>query len=274
MTFHAFAYSLGTLLFLPGCVVWDIRNEMRKTNAHVGAVQESLTATNQRLDGVDSQLSATNQKLTGVDSQLSGTNERLTGTNERLQGTNTSLSGVEEQLALLREINSSMGKLDTHLASLRKSIGAINGMLPFLGLDDAPAEVSTPSGDQPVAAEGAAASDPGAANNATSAPTPTPKREVLVGVWVSTYPDRSRAIIVMADGKYLWSKPDAKGKSTIVERGAWSKDAGTLRLQADGAPAAAPMALMNATSKSFAVQEGGAGGAGGTGGPVWVYVKP
>ncbi len=228
---------------LPGCVVWEIRDEMRRTNAQVGAVQESLASTN--------------QKLSGVDTQLTGTNERLSGTNERLQGTNSSLSGVEEQLALLREINASMGKLDTHLASLRKSIGAINNMMPFLGLDDVPAETdAAPAADAP---EGAPAEPPKEGQPAQ------PRREVLVGVWVSAYPDRSRALIVTPDGKYLLSKPDAKGKTTVVERGAWKRGDKALTLQPDAAPPVLPIELLHATGKTFAVQDGAA---------VWVFVKP
>jgi hypothetical protein len=102
---------LADLAFLPGCVVWDIRDEMRRTNAQVGAVQESLAATNQRLDGVDT---------------------RLTGTNERLQGTNTSLTNVEEQLLQLREITSSMGKL-TCTCLRYEYLGAINNDALDLG---------------------------------------------------------------------------------------------------------------------------------------------
>lgn len=235
---------LAAVSFLPGCVVWDIRDEMRRTNAQVGAVQESLTATNQRLDGVDT---------------------RLTGTNERLQGTNTSLTTVEEQLQLLREINSSMGKLDVHLASLRKTIGAINNMMPFLDLGDAPVEE-------------AAAAEPGAEPTQTAAPaeatavtqpaetTPAPKREVLLGLWVSAYPDSSRALIIMPDGKYLHSKPDSKGKSTQTERGTWKKGEKSLTLQPDLVKIMAPpMQLVNATSRSFAVLDGE---------QVWVYTRP
>lgn len=235
---------LAAVSFLPGCVVWDIRDEMRRTNAQVGAVQESLTATNQRLDGVDT---------------------RLTGTNERLQGTNTSLTTVEEQLQLLREINSSMGKLDVHLASLRKTIGAINNMMPFLDLGDAPVEEA---GAAEPGAEPTQTADPaeGTAAPQPAETTPAPKREVLLGLWVSAYPDSSRALIIMPDGKYLHSKPDSKGKSTQTERGTWKKGEKSLTLQPDLVKIMAPpMQLVNATSRSFAVQDGE---------QVWVYTRP
>lgn len=240
---------LAALAFLPGCVVWDIRDEMRRTNAQVGAVQESLTATNQRLDGVDT---------------------RLTGTNERLQGTNTSLSTVEEQLQLLREINSSMGKLDVHLASLRKTIGAINTMMPFLDLGDAPVEeaaVAGPSAEPSAEPAQAAAPAEGTTQPAQPAESAAaPKREVLLGLWVSAYPDSSRALIIMPDGKYLHSKPDSKGKTTQTERGTWKKGEKSLTLQPDLIKIMAPpMQLMNATSRSFAVQDGE---------QVWVYTRP
>lgn len=236
---------ITALTFLPGCVVWDIRDEMRRTNAQVGAVQESLAATNQRLDGVDT---------------------RLTGTNERLQGTNTSLTTVEEQLLLLREINSSMGKLDVHLASLRKTIGAINNMMPFLDLGDAPAEEAVAAEPGAEAAQAAAPAEGTAQPAQPTESAPAPKREVLLGLWVSAYPDSSRALIIMPDGKYLHSKPDSKGKSTQTERGTWKKGEKSLTLQPDLIKIMAPpMQLMNATTRSFAVQDGE---------QVWVYTRP
>lgn len=233
---------------LPGCVVWEIRDEMRRTNAQVGAVQESLSSTNQR--------------LAGVDSQLTGTNERLSGTNERLQGTNSSLSGVEEQLALLREINASMGKLDVHLASLRRTIGAINNMMPFLDLGaDAPS--AEPGATEPAHDGDAAPADAGAVQAQAAV---QPKREVLVGLWVSAYPDAERAMVVLPDGRYILSRPDAKSKGALTERGVWKRGEGTLTLQPDLVKIASPaLPLMNATTRSFAVDEGG---------QVWVYARP
>ncbi len=223
-------------VFLPGCVVWDIRNELRQTNAHVAAVQEKLGATNDKLSGVD----------------------------DRLTGTNHSLTAVEEQLNLLRSMNQSMGRLDEHLASLRKTIGAIDSMIPFMDLGGGPLP------EEPVAsADGTAdAAQPGAAATPGSTTPPSAKRDVLHGLWVSVYPNGSRALVILPNATFVASTLDPKGdsKPPKVERGSWKRTDAGLMLQMDAAKSAATaMPLLNPSARSFAVQDKDS---------IWVFTRP
>jgi hypothetical protein len=86
---------------------------------------------------------------------------------------------------------------------------------------------------------------------------------VLLGLWVSAYPDSSRALIIVPDGKYLHSKPDSKSKSTQTERGTWKKGEKSLTLQPDLIKIMAPPMLSKPAP--FAVQDGD---------QVWVYTRP
>src|SRR5262245_13841783 len=92
---------LLAVLLMPGCVAWEIRDEMRNANTKLTDVHSSLGATNDRLDKVDNGLG-------------------------RIDATNTSLDTLHQQLALLTSIKESLARLDTHLASLRKTIGRID----------------------------------------------------------------------------------------------------------------------------------------------------
>ncbi|MCA9278531.1 MAG: hypothetical protein H6815_07715 [Phycisphaeraceae bacterium] len=113
----ALAMVSGFLLTMPGCIVWEIRDEMRKTN-------ETLTQVSETLARVQVQLDEVNGKMDQVDK----TNQILTD----MQAT-------------------SLKHLDEHLASLRKTIANIDSTIPFLSISDDPPEEETPSATPPEA---------------------------------------------------------------------------------------------------------------------------
>lgn len=92
------------LATLPGCIIQDIRDDLRGVN--------------ERLDRVDTRL-------------------------EELRVTNETLAQLENQLELLQSIDTSLKNLDVHLASLRETIGNIDSAIPFLKISgDEPADES------------------------------------------------------------------------------------------------------------------------------------
>ncbi len=207
--------ALGGVLVLPGCIAGEIRDEVKLTNQRLDMVQESL--------------------------------KKLDATNLSLTTTNTSLEVVEGQLQTLKSVDTSLVRLDGHLASLRGTIGKLDGVIPFLDLgsgDVTPTEGTSPAvGTAPVAdkpeiitsvppAEGAApgtqsqdardavASGAGVQGAAT--------REPLLGTWLTEHPGRGGVLVLLPDGRYVFSiaRENALGMiaaSNAIERGTWKR---------------------------------------------------
>ncbi|MEQ9095952.1 MAG: hypothetical protein RIE32_06785 [Phycisphaerales bacterium] len=85
---------------LPGCLAYEVRNELRQANA-------SLEDIKIKLDGVNSGL-------------------------QKLERTNTVLADLDMKLTALETTNASLSSIDAHLASLRKTLNSIDSTIPFL----------------------------------------------------------------------------------------------------------------------------------------------
>lgn len=202
---------------LPGCVVWEIRDEMRNVHAQLDEVNAELTGVNTSLESVQIQLA-----------MLEQTRDRLIQVEGGLGQTNTSLSSLEQQLQLLRSIEASLGNLDAHLLSLRKSIQGINRVVPFLNFGgdeivqtDAPARATTTA-----ASPGADPLDDD--DDAAALVRPDP----LLGVWMTVRPAGGPTLIVDRDS-YLLEEHAPDGQ-VVLRSGAWARDGNTLVLQPEG----------------------------------------
>jgi uncharacterized protein YoxC len=210
------------LTILPGCVVWEIRDELRTANAKLGEVDDSLT----KIDRTNDSIVKTNEALDHTNKIIADVEQGL----KRIDTTNSSLDGLDKQLSLLRSIESSLTRLDQHLASLRRTIGRIDSAIPFLGLggDESPepaAASATP--DETPKTDTQTPSEPKAARG---------QKEPLAGIWVSQYPDQALAIIIATEGRYVRSTRtiSSKESTTVTERGGWKReDAKTLRFSPD-----------------------------------------
>jgi hypothetical protein len=226
---------LAAMALLPGCIVQEIRDDLKGVNAKLGTVETNLNETNK---------------------MLAGANERLTGVGGGLEVTNSSLSTLDERVRLLSSIEKSMVKLDAHLASLRGTIARIDSTIPFLDLGgDAPVETAAPageSGDASVksdvaadavtgdvvqraggeAGEGAAKVSGGDAAGPGAAVAASTPRDAWVGPWVSADPRRTYTLVLMADGQYMreesYTQVGQNGQieQSRVELGAWRREGG------------------------------------------------
>jgi hypothetical protein len=209
---------VGLGLPLQGCVVWEIRDELRSANAQLGEVHESLK-----------ELEKTNQLIAEVEVGLG-----------KIDTTNASLGDVDKRLMLLQQIEMSLGRLDVHLASLRKTIGKIDHAIPFLGLggDEAmPPElaqgvgkVGVEIGAEPVkegvkegAKEGEAAK--GGAKEGAKEPAvakePVKARDPMMGTWVQRFPEQPMALVLLTDGRYIRV---VQGGKPATQRGTWARE--------------------------------------------------
>ncbi|MBL8747264.1 MAG: hypothetical protein JNK58_13025 [Phycisphaerae bacterium] len=195
-----------------GCVFREIRDEIRTSNAQLRGVEGELTSTN-------AAIGRTNEVLKDVETGLG-----------RLDATNVSLSDMQERLSLLRSIEESLRRMDVHLASLRKTISQIDSMIPFVDLGGD--VVETPVETAPAAAVVQAEGEVDAATSASSPPATasTPKRDALIGAWVSEYPDRSTALVMLEDGRYIRQVTAGAGGGTPTEAGAWKREGVWLKM--------------------------------------------
>jgi septation ring formation regulator EzrA len=107
--------------FLGGCVVFDIRNELRRVNQRLDDVNESLVRVNEQLESVDASLSDVNETLATSDQSLKSINESM------------------------EPIRISLRRIDDHLAGAREVIDAIAKVVPGLKPDTPPPAKQEPT---------------------------------------------------------------------------------------------------------------------------------
>ncbi|MFA6044809.1 MAG: hypothetical protein WC718_07485 [Phycisphaerales bacterium] len=216
---------------LPGCVVWDIRDDLRKSNEQLTDVKQALDKANSALDRANADLDTANERLDKVEAGLT----RLDKTNAAIDTTNQSLESLDKQLALLGSINTSLGHLDQHLAAVRKTIGSIDSMIPFMDLGGGPDETGVAAAapaPAPPGEGGPAADRPSGEQVAIEAATQGRRRDAIEGVWVQRAPpdpnSAARLIVFLPDGRY-WTWPGSIS-SAVTEQGTWSREGETIRL--------------------------------------------
>lgn len=238
------AAALLSALLLPGCVFWDIRDGVRDANAQLVTVDASLGQVNAELQKVQSaltRLDTTNDDLKNVQSDLG-----------RLDTTNASLTDVQGQLSTLRGIDQSLTKMDAHLSSLRKTIGRIDGMIPFLDIGDAGdaslAATPSPEASQPSDtpadqnADQKAGDKPAGDTADAKSPTDTPAdarsrgpRDALLGAWLRQYPDLHVAIVLLDGNRYIMQRVSGE-RVRETESGTWKREGATLTLVSEPMP--------------------------------------
>lgn len=257
------------LPLLQGCVVWDIRNEMRSTNAKLADVKSTLDTANAGLDKANTRLDDVEIGL----KRLDRTNDLIGGVEQgmtRIDKTNTSLDTLQKQLDMLAAIEKSLTRLDAHLTAVRKALGSIDSMIPFLDL----------GGGDPGPVPAVAETTPGEPKPEGEPAAPAARRDLLTGIWVSRYPDDRRALMLMPDGRCVYSVlsqnqvPPQPGvildPQTVTTVGRWTHEGGILTLTLDppapatpaagqpAPPAPAPLVwkvkVVNMTSRSVALQ--------------------
>lgn len=219
---------------LQGCVVWEIRDGVEGVNARLDSVEETLESVNSELTDIEVQLADVSGIIDQTNQHLAVVQGDLGTTKSSLGSVDTSLGSVDEQLRLLREIEGSLSRLDTHLASLRKTINRIDGAIPFLSfggdevIEPPPVDTAeTSSGsedDQRI--ETAEALPPNAL------PPSTARADPIVGVWVSVHAEDGIVLVLDTDKSFNFVRPAGDGSRERL-RGMWSQRGATLTLESD-----------------------------------------
>lgn len=221
------SFAALAAFLLPGCIVWDIRDQLKQANAQLAEVNGSVTVTHSeiqqvknRLNTMNADLGTTNDKLLEANTKLVDVQSGLT----RVDTTNSSLGTLDQQLTSMQ---ASLTKIDGHLASLRGTIGKLDSAIPFLDLGgDAPVEhTSTQPADTAVPADANAPA-------ATPADTqPRQPRDQLVGSWIAATPGKVFTFVLLADGRYFLDQ------GTNLQRGTWKRESQRITLTPDAPPA-------------------------------------
>ncbi|MBX3408381.1 MAG: hypothetical protein KF859_00670 [Phycisphaeraceae bacterium] len=228
-------FLLACVSMLPGCIAWEIRDEMRVTNQHLCEVKpmlvqtllnveetnDKIDQTNARLVDVHGTLSETYAQLVVVHASLGKTHEHLTAMETALGRTNPKLLDLDaglERLRVLDQVNASIRDVNGALRPLSSAMGSLGGAISFLGFGDSAMEAPPEQGVQTIG-ESPDVGEHAAATAGARRPDP------LLGTWVMVYPppegDRSLAkiMVLSADGKFV----AAVGGGSPTE-GAWSRD--------------------------------------------------
>lgn len=230
---------------MPGCVFWEIRDDLRTTNGKLVQVQSDLDRANKGLDSANTAIATANTNLDKVETglkRLDQTNTLIDGVGQglgRIDRTNLSLTDLEKQLALLESIEKSLGRLDAHLAAVRQTISSINKMVPFLDLGGGYEEPPVDGGTTAAAESKAESASAELTDKSAAAGESTPaKRDSLVGIWVRKYPNVQVALVVMSDGRYVRSDlPSTPGTlGATVQSGRWKRSGSVVTFTPVAAP--------------------------------------
>lgn len=133
------AFFTSSLLFLPGCVVQAMHDDLAATNKGVQKLAElapELQRTNAAID-------RSNAQLERLYAELAETHKSLNVVIARMDSTNSHLQESVRELRRLEPMSASLKNLDESLASLRKSIENIDRVIPLLNISE-----GTPSADR------------------------------------------------------------------------------------------------------------------------------
>lgn len=126
---------------LTGCVVGEIRDEMKAANANLEPLKSQIATGNEMLSLLAKRVE-----------QVEHANALLEEGNEQLRLVADQLEVMESIQASLTSIDTSLKHLDDHLASLRSTIDNIDSTIPFLkisGDEEADQTVAEDPSDQP-----------------------------------------------------------------------------------------------------------------------------
>lgn len=121
---------LWPFLFLPGCVVQDIHDDLAATRASVERIAELAPALRQ----TNASLETSNIQLERLYGELASTHKSLELVLARLDTTNVHLQESAQQLRHLDPMMASLKNLDESLAALRRVVQNIDKAVPLLSL--------------------------------------------------------------------------------------------------------------------------------------------
>lgn len=211
---------------LPGCIAWEIRDELRTVNQRMGEVDALLIDTREDVRATEAEIVRTNALVAEVYAAMAQTNSHLAQTNQELDRVYAALETVDrrlvavtdsvtttnplltstnselERLRVLTDVNQQLDRTNTALKPLAGTMAALTDTMSFFGggsdepvTDDpepGPGDRQT-AGAPPTDSTPASDSAPAADTTRTppaSAPGEAPARRTdpITGTWILAYP--------------------------------------------------------------------------------------
>lgn len=259
------AAAVSLFCLLPGCIAWEIRDEMRTANsslaganwrldeagARMTAANQRLDVANERLQRVDERVILTQSILQSVKAELEKSNERLLAVEAELEKTEPLISTANarlEEMMVLQNVQKSLISINATLGPLGQSMSTMGSVVSMLGLggepEPAPAAAPSPAGagmgaeGQPVAATAPDAPVP----SGSAAPARAPN--LLAGTWLLTFPvppdgpakaQAQQALVILSTGQFML----ANGGMPLAT-GSWTQQGKTLTLTPTSPAPSAP----------------------------------
>lgn len=129
MKYQLACLIISTALFLPGCIVRDIHDQIALSNQKLTQIDESFAKVeraNELLERLEAQLDAT---LGPIDENMSKIRERLASIDAKLEAMDSNMVSMDERMVA---VQADLEAVSGHLASLRKTINNIDSTIPFL----------------------------------------------------------------------------------------------------------------------------------------------
>ncbi len=127
MSFTRVLLFAFTLMFVPGCVIQQIHDDLASTGPGVERLAPVLEQTKSALD-------SSNIQLESFHAQLAVTHHSLELMLIQMETTNTQLRQSVQQLNHLEPMMASIKNLDESLAALRKNIENIDKAIPLINV--------------------------------------------------------------------------------------------------------------------------------------------
>lgn len=260
---RVFLVFAAAAMGMPGCIAWEIRDEIRATNQHLCEVTPALAMTLHSVDQTNREIAKTQVLLAEVQAALASTQKQIDELHASLKTTDGTVAGVAgtlgntnpvltdlsaelERLRMLNDVHTTLQKVETSLGPLSKAMGSLGGAVSFLGLGgDASRDVLAEEERMRAAGGGAGSA---AAEAGDGVQGGAEKADPLLGTWVMVYPppggdeegadaNPARITIFSADGRFI---TDAEGEKP--SGGTWKREGRALTLTFDAAvPGQPPM---------------------------------
>jgi len=124
------ALLLLSLATLPGCIAYEIRDELATTNKQLDQLKALRGTINELQQKALAQLDQANMLLVE-------TNSRLVTVNEQLDRVDALLTKTDDQLQTLETIDESLVSLDKQLLAVKGLVEALSGVMSLFGSDKA-----------------------------------------------------------------------------------------------------------------------------------------